>query len=357
MKGFLAVTIMSFRTWWRDRGAVFWGVFFPILLMGLLGLTFGGESTLDFKVSVVTSGPSPMTDGVVEAFKSVSVFDVVEEDEEVALGRLRAGERSLVVVIPEIDAQAEGAAITIYYDQGRSQVSEAGIAIARQILNEFNKRLTGRPDLITLQTAGLTAQRMGMFDFLLPGVIAMTLMQTGLMGVTWVIAGYRERLVLKRVLTTPFHPMAFLSGLVARFTIVNLMQAAIIFLVGTYAFGAKTAGSLLSLGVLAVVGSVAFLAIGFAISTLSKTAEAAGNLGSVVNFPMLFLSGTFWPREMLPDFVQPLVGAMPLTPLVDAMRGVGAMGVPLANYTGGVIYLLAWAAAGFAVAAWKFRWE
>lgn len=196
-----------------------------------------------------------------------------------------------------------------------------------------------------------------MFDFLLPGVIAMTVMQTGLMGVTWVVANYRERQVLKRVLATPFSPLAFLAGLVARFTVVNVLQAVVIFLVATFAFGAKTLGSLLHLGVLTILGSVTFLAIGFAVSTLSRTAEAANTLGSVLNFPMLFLSGTFWPKEMLPDAIRPVVGLLPLTPLVDALRGVGAMGDPIGAYTPGILYLFAWAAAGFLVAAWRFRWE
>ena len=156
----------------------------------------------------------------------------------------------------------------------------------------------------------------------------MTLMQTGLMGVTWVIAGYRERLVLKRILTTSFPPLAFLAGLVARFTIVNLIQVLVIFLVGTYVFGARTVGSVLSLASCASSAPSPFWRSAFAISTLAKTPEAAGNLGTVVNFPMLFMSGTFWPRETLPDDRPACRKVMPLTPLVDAMRGVGASETP-----------------------------
>ena len=349
--------MMSLRTWWRDKGALFWGILFPLLLMGLIGFVFGGTESLTFTVSVSLPEGDPLAAGALEALRQVEVFDVVVEEEAVGLERLREGSRSLVVVLPGLEDGQPGGAVKVYYDDVNAQVNQAGIAIVRQVVDELNRRITGRPDVIRLETAGISAEKLTIFDFMLPGILAMTLMQTGLMGVTWVIANYRERLVLKRVLATPFHPAAFIAGLVARFTVVNLMQGAIIFLVATYLYGARTQGSLLELAALAVVGSVTFLAIGFAVSSLSKTAESANNLGSLINFPMLFLSGTFWPRELLPEGIRPVVAALPLSPLVDAMRGVGASGDSITAYGGDIAYLLAWAAVAFAVAAWRFRWE
>ncbi len=356
-RGFLAVVSMSFRTWWRDKGSVFWGIVFPLLLMGLIGLVFGSSSNLTFSVSVAAVQEDPLTTGALEAFKSIEPFNVIEEPIETGLEKLEAGDRTLVVVLPSLQEAAAGGEVVVYFNEANSQVSQAGIAIVRQVVDEINKRLTGREDVVTLRSEGISATEFSMFDFLLPGIMAMTLMQTGLMGVTYVVANYRERLVLKRVLSTPFSPLVFLSGLVARFTVVNLLQVAIIFLVATFVFGARTAGSLWEIGILCLVGSVTFLAIGFAVSTVSKTAESANTLGSLINFPMLFLSGTFWPKDMLPEGIRPIVSALPLTPLVDAMRGVGAMGDSIVQYLPGILYLGAWAIAGFALAAWRFRWE
>lgn len=130
-----------------------------------------------------------------------------------------------------------------------------------------------------------------------------------------------------------------------------------IFIVATLLFGVRTEGSIAQLAALVVIGSVTFLAMGFAISTISKSAESAGALGSLIHFPMLFLSGTFWPRELLPERVGQIVWALPLTPLVDAMRGVGALGDSILVHLPGIVYLLAWAGASFALAAWRFKWE
>lgn len=116
-------------------------------------------------------------------------------------------------------------------------------------------------------------------------------------------------------------------------------------------------GSLATVAGLAVFGTLASVGIGFAISTTSKTPESANLRGSVIHFPMMFLSGTFWPRDFVPEFMQPVIGLLPLTPLIDAMRAVAARGEGLTPYLPGLAYLGAWGLVAFAIAAWRFRWE
>ncbi|MBE3583795.1 MAG: ABC transporter permease [Limnochordaceae bacterium] len=377
LRGFITVAGMSLRTFLRDRAALFWGIAFPLMLMGLIGSVFGNGGDLILTTSVVGNSDDPRVAEFVGALKKIPTLKVVEEDERAAREALKKGDRSLVVVLP---APADWAALTsplrpagavpgaapsapvsikVYYDEGRAQVSQAGIAIVQSVVQEFNRRLTQRPDVLRVEAAGIASasHKFRMFDFLLPGILAMTIMQSGLMGVTWVVSTYRERRVLKRVLATPFPPAAFLAGLVARFTLTNMIQATIIMLVGVLVFHARVTGSLAILASLAVLGSLTFLAIGFAISTLSKTPEAANNLGSAIAFPMMFLSGTFWPKEMIPAALQPVIKALPLTPLVDAMRGVATQAAPLSQYAGGLAYMVAWMVAAFALATWRFRWE
>lgn len=382
MKAVLVLAAYSFKMFLRDKGALFWGILFPLLLMGLIGLVFGSTDKVAFTVSVVDeSGGTPLAAGLREGIRAVPVFTVHEEGREAALQALKAGDRSLVVVFPPgapaappaaptgpaaappapgapaVGAPAAPYRLEAFFDEGKPQVSQAALSILDKVVSEVNLRAAGGTRIVDVTSRGTSTERLSLFDFLLPGIMAMTIMQSGLMGVTWVVANYREKLVLKRVLTTPVRPFTFFAALVARFTAVQFLQVAIIFLVATFAFHAKTVGSLAVLALLSVLGSIAFLGIGFAVSTVSKSAEAANNLGSLLNFPMMFLSGTFWPREMIPDALQPVVAALPLTPLVEAMRGVGARGEPLAGFLPGLAYLLAWGAAGFLVSARYFRHE
>jgi ABC-2 type transport system permease protein len=116
-------------------------------------------------------------------------------------------------------------------------------------------------------------------------------------------------------------------------------------------------GSLLTLAVLATIGTLVFVGMGLAISTISRSPESANLLGSVLNFPMMFLAGTFWPREFMPRFLQPIISALPLTPLVEAMRAVAARGEPVTPYLSALAYLGAWGVLSFLVAGWRFKWE
>ncbi|MBO8142427.1 MAG: ABC transporter permease [Firmicutes bacterium] len=364
-QGIVAVTDMALRTFWRDKHALFWGIAFPVMLMGLIGTVFSSTDDLALRVSVVSDGLHPLSEGIIAALENIPALQVVREEEEAALAALRRGDRSLVVVLPSgaVDpggqavATSDPATVRVFFDESRMQVAHAGIAMVSSVVDEFNRQLTGRPDVLAVESVGVSVHHLSMFDFLLPGILAMGLMQSGLMGVSAVVTGYRERRLLKRVLATPFPPAAFIAGIVARFTLTNLMQGLIILLIGVLVFKARVVGGYVELLVLAIFGSVVFLTIGFAISTVSKTPEAANTLGSAVAFPMMFLSGTFWPREFIPPGLQPLIEILPLTPLVDAMRGVATQGDSIAAHAGGLLYLLLWALAALFVAVRRFRWE
>ncbi|MGH2374703.1 MAG: ABC transporter permease, partial [bacterium] len=292
MRAFLAMISTSIKTFVRNRSALFFGVMFPIILMVLIGLAFGRIDNLVFRVSVVDEGSPQVAAPLLAGLRGVTVFTIFEEGRTEALRQLRDGKRSIVVVIPR-----QGTTLEAFYDSSREQTSRTALMILERFVAEANLRLSGAPAVLRLSPSAMAGQHATFFDFLMPGILAMTIAQTGLMGVSFMVAGMRERLVLKRVMATPVPPLAFLGGLVGRSSIIQLLQVAIIFVVGTFVFGAHTRGSLLDLGVLAVIGAVAFFAIGFAISSLAKSSESANLLGSLVNFPMMFLAGTFWPRD------------------------------------------------------------
>jgi ABC-2 type transport system permease protein len=346
---------MSFRIYLRDRGAVFWGLAFPLILMTLIGLAFGRSGSLAFSVAVVDQSGGLLGRGVLEGLRRVPVFRVEETGQaDAALARLRQGRLTLVIIVPPASSEP----IRAYFDQARVSESQTALVILERFVAEANLRLTNAPQVLRLVATGVAGQQqLRYFDFLLPGILAMTVMQTGLSGVTWVVATYRQRLILKRILATPAHPMAFLGGLVGRYTLTSLLQMAIIVLVAVFAFHARIVGSLVVLGALIVVGTLAFVGMGFAISTISATPEAANLLGSAISFPMMFLSGTFWPRDFMPAAIQPVIGLLPLTPLVEVMRAVSSRGEAATLHLAGLAYLAGWGVVSFLVAAKRFRWE
>lgn len=356
MKAFFTTITMGFRHYFRDRSSVFWGIAFPLILMALIGLAFGRSDTITFSIGFVDQGGGLLSQGLRRGLSEVPVFRVTDEtDQAQALDELRKGRRTLVVVVPP---QNSGAPVRVFFDQARVQDSRTALVILERFVAEANMRLAGAPQVVRIQATGLAGQRrLRFFDFLLPGILAMTVMQTGLLGVTYVVAEYRQRLILKRILATPVHPLVFLGGLVGRYTVTNLVQIAIIVTVALTVFNATIVGNPVMVGGLMIYGTLMFVGMGFAISTVSRTPESANLLGSAIHFPMMFLSGTFWPREFMPEFMQPVIGLLPLTPLVDAMRAVAARGDSLVPYLLGLGYLGVWGTVAFAVALWRFRWE
>lgn len=349
---------MSFRAYWRDRGALFWGIALPVLLMTLIGLAFGGAQSLRLDVSVVAPAPPPATPAVDEALvdglEAIDSVTVHRESEGRARAALQSGERNLVVLVPGVEPPLT---VRVLYDRTQPQVSQAGLAIIRGVITSLNRRFSGAQLPVNLSSRAVEAQNTDMFDFLLPGIIALTIMQTGLQGLTHSVTQLRDRLVLKRLLTTPANPLVFIGGLLGRFTFVNVVQAAIIFAIGSFGFGARTVGSLWQFGLLVVLGSVVFIAMGLAVSTVAATPESANALGSAISFPMMFLSGVFFPKEAMPAGLQPLIEYLPLTPLVDMLRAVATRGESLAAFGPSLIYFTLIGVAATWLAARRFRWE
>ncbi len=206
LRGFFAVVEMAFRLFFRDKHGLFWGIAFPLMLMGLIGTVFGGGTNLVLTTSVVADAGDPMAQGMAAALHQIEALRIVEEDEAAALDALRRGDRSLVVVLPTVaDVTTAGGPVPVrvYYDESNYEIAQTGVAIVRSVVDEANRMMTGRRDVLTVDASGISAHNLTMFDFLLPGVLAMVLMQNGLMGVTAVLTAYRERLLLKRVLATP----------------------------------------------------------------------------------------------------------------------------------------------------------
>ena len=356
MRGFATTVLMGIRMYLRDRGAVFWGIAFPLILMTLVGLAFGRSSTPTYSVAVVDRDAGLLGQGLVAGLRGVPVFDIVEaSDLDTALGQLRQGRLTLVVVLPLVGS---GDPVRAYFDQSRSADGQTALAILQRFVAEANLRLSGATPTVRVQATGVAGRvQLRFLDFLLPGILAMTVMQTGLSGVTYVVTTYRQRLILKRILATPAHPAVFLGGLVGRYTLTSLFQMAVLIAVAVLVFHAKIVGSLTTLAALIVVGTLTFVGMGFAISTLSSTPESANLLGSAISFPMMFLAGVFWPREFMPPAFQPVINLLPLTPLVDVIRAVSARGESLGPYLWGLAYLAMWGAVSFLVAARRFRWE
>ncbi len=203
---------------------------------------------------------------------------------------------------------------------------------------------------------GDAAAALDYFDFVLPGMLAMGLMNFTMVGIAGSVARFRETKVLRRLTAAPVSPSAFIAGQVLARVVVALGQVVLLLGLGV-ALGGTVIGNPLWLLLLATLGNLTFLALGFAIAGRSPSVDAANNLAGLATMPLMFLSGMFFPLAALPASVQRVAEVLPITPLVEGMREVALHGAGIGDVTTELLWLVAWVPISFVLARLAFRMD
>ncbi len=226
-----------------------------------------------------------------------------------------------------------------------------------QVLEGFNRAATNAVPPLALAMNSITSHTLRSIDFLMPGILAMSLMQLGLFATATPLVSLREEGVLRRLGATPLPRWQLISGqLLMRLTI-GMTQAALIVGISVAAFDVQIQGNVLALAGLTLLGALTFIGMGYLIAAIAKSVESASGISSAINFPMMFLSGIFFPLALLPAFLAPVVRAMPLTYLADAFRQVTIGGAQTFPMWLDITVLAAWGLVCTALAARFFKWE
>ncbi len=192
------------------------------------------------------------------------------------------------------------------------------------------------------------------FDFVLPGLLAMGLMQLLMVGMAGSIARYREMQILKRIQVTPVRPSAFIAGQVSSRLILAVVKLALMVALGV-ALGATVNGSWPLMVAIATAGNLVFLTLAFAVAGRVETVEGANNLAGLATIPLMFLSGMFFPIETMPDFLQTVVRYLPITPVIDALRAIALEGAGIGDLGTELAIIGGWIVAGSVLARLSFR--
>jgi ABC-2 type transport system permease protein len=244
----------------------------------------------------------------------------------------------------------------LYTDPSRSTATQTLNQIVEQVVGAVNQRLSGVPPALAVETRALQTQNISTAAYFVPSILAMALMQLGLFASIPLVA-QREKLILKRLSATPLSRLTLVTSNVLMRLVVAAVQTVLIVGVGAVLFGVTIIGNLLVVGGLIVLGALVFLAIGYLIATWAKTEESATGMTSVVQFPLMFLSGIFFPIAFMPEWLQPVAAFLPLTYLGDALRQTMVGGAAYVALPIGVAILVGWLVVSTAITARFFRWQ
>lgn len=361
MKAFFQLYLANVKEFTRDRMAMFWTLAFPLFFIVLFGIIFSGGGNTTFNVGVAVEDKGPLGAAMGKAFDSVGAFVVTDGTRDELLDKLKKGDLRAVVIVPDgVSAAATSgkpSQIEVDYDPSNVTTSQIVLTIVEKVVGGFDQQVTQRPSLFTVQSQTVTSQSLRAIDFLLPGILAMSLMQLGLFATAPALVQLREQQVLRRIGATPLPRTTLLAAQVVYRLTIGITQTLIIILVGMLMFSVHMVGSWPELLLVVLMGAFMFVAMGYFISGLAKTQESVIGISQVINFPMMFLSGLFFSVDVMPAWIRPVVSAMPLTYLADALRQI-MVGAPPAYSIGldlGV--LAAWMLVCSVLAVRLFRWE
>lgn len=366
-KSYLAyktLTVASIKMYFRNRSAVFFTLFIPVMFILIFG-AFNSTKQSSFKLDVVNLSSSQLGKTFAQNLEgNKDVFNATENNLDAAKDRLDKGKTDLILVVPQNfgelnpnTGQLQSAAVQTYYNKGQPQMGQTANLVIGQIIGGFNTQITKTPVIFTVQTEGLSTHNLGYLDYLVPGIVALSIMQLGIFSIAFAFVSFKTTGALRRLFVTPTHPVTFIFGQSVARLLIGILQVTLLIGLSVVIFKVHIVGSMLNIFILAFLGVLVFLAFGFTVAGWAKDENQAAPIANLISFPMLFLSGTFIPRETLPHWLQVVTGFFPLTYLADAMRSVSTQGSTLWQVRGDILGLIVWGIVMFIVAVKVFKWE
>jgi len=342
------LTIAAIKMLVRNRQALFFTLIMPLFIMLIFGyIGFDKPQLID--VGLATSTPSAQTQAFIGQITQFPNFNIHQGSLESEQEQLNEGNRAVVL-------EAQGNTIIAYTNASKPE-AQAVVSILNQFITSATLQQAHIAPLITVQTQEVNAHNLRYIEFLLPGLIALSIMQMSVFSVAFVFTQYKEKGVLKRLLATPMLPIQFVAANAITRLIVSVVQAMIFIVAGLVLFKVHVVGSYPLLLLCVVLGALMFLGLGFSISGVAKTTDSVPVFANLVVFPMMFLGGTFFAISSMPSWLQLIAKFLPLTYFSTAVREVMTKGSGLSVIWPDLLGMLVWCVILIGLATYTFRFQ
>jgi ABC-2 type transport system permease protein len=329
----------------REPEVVFWVFVFPLLLATGLGIAFRNKPGDASSVAIIAGTGAPEAAELLRRSPQHDLFKVDVQEGDAARRGFRLGKYDLVI-------QPSGAGGVQYrYDPARPES-----VLARAQVNDALQTAAGRKDLIATTEATSSEPGSRYIDFLIPGLLGMNLMNSGMWGIGFALVDMRQRKLLKRFVGTPMRRGDFLLALLSSRLVLMIIEIGLLLTLGVLVFHMKVLGSIFSIVLLGSLGAMCFGGVGLLTASRAQKIESVSGLMNLVMMPMWIFSGVFFSYERFPVVIQPLIKAMPLTALNDALRASILEGTPLFHQWPRLLVMAVWGGISFALALKWFRW-
>jgi ABC-2 type transport system permease protein len=329
----------------REPEVVFWVFVFPLLLAVGLGVAFRNKPGEASSVAIVQGVEAQQAQSLLTRSPQHASFKISIQDEQTSRKGFRLGKYDLVI---ESD---ENGGLQYLYDPARPES-----VLAREEVDDALQSAAGRKNVIATSVVTSSDPGSRYIDFLIPGLLGMNLMNSGMWGIGFALVDMRQRKLLKRFVGTPMRRGDFLLALMSSRLVLMIIEIGLLLTLGVLVFHMKVLGSLFAILLVGAIGAIAFGGIGLLTASRAQKIESVSGLMNLVMMPMWIFSGVFFSYERFPPVIQPLIKLLPLTALNDALRASILEGTPLIHQWSRLIILIVWGSISFALALRWFRW-
>jgi ABC-2 type transport system permease protein len=367
---FTVATFVRINTkrFFRDRTALFFTIIFPLIFLFVFGSINGGSGDVSFNVAIINHSTSDFAKQFVSTAESSKVLkvnkDVTNLDE--AKQKMNRSELDATLVLPENFGQVAEIAPGQHYPSGQLQViytqnnTQSGIALTAILEGQFkqiNQKLAPSVTPFTVQGEQLNENSLTAFDYTFAGLLGFAIIGMGIFGPINVFPELKKMGILRRLSTTPLKVWQYFVSTMIGQAIIGLLSIAIMFIVAITVFHLVVVGNWIELIIFLILSIVMILGIGLALGGWAKNERQVAPLANIVVFPMMFLSGTFFPRYLMPEWLQNISAFLPLTPVIDGIRLITTEGLHLVEILPQVGLIVGWMVVIYIIAFRVFRWE
>ena len=341
----------------RDRQAIFFSVFFPLVFMFVISFASSNEAE-PIELGIVNNANYALATDFIASLESTRLFNITHGEASPLREELSAGDKSVVLILPE-GFQDNRAPVDLTVLIDAAQVRQVGVVlpILEQALVSVERSLRNTEPLFSLNIEDVQSRTQRYLDFVVPGLLAFSIMNIAVAGSGFNIVEYRRKGILKRLFVTPIEPRDFIGGLVIARLLICLVQITGLLLAAIFLFNVIFVGNLASIYIFILFGTVIFLSIGFSLGSIAKSQQAIIAIGNLVTFPQMILSGIFFPIESLPELIQPVANLLPLSFISSGLREIAINGATLAELIPDIIGMMLWAVLTLFLAIRLFVWK
>ncbi|HVV66969.1 MAG TPA: ABC transporter permease [Candidatus Saccharimonadales bacterium] len=355
--------IINMRRLFRDRTALFFTFLFPLIFLFVFGGIFGKNSGTSFDVAIINKSNSQFAQQFVKQINSEKVFKVNHNITTInqANEQMSRGQLDATIELPANFGKAQngipsGQAV-VHYTQNNSQAAQTLTSVLQAQFQGINSKLVKVTTPFSVKSEETNTRSLSQFDYTFTGLLGFAILGAGIFGPINVFPELKKMGILRRLHTTPLRVWQYFMATMLGNAVVGLMSLAAMFIVAILVFNLKVVGNYFELALFLAFGIVMILGIGLALGGWAKNERQVAPLANIIVFPMMFLTGVFFPRFLMPTWLQHITTFMPLTPVIDGARLIATEGQSLFNLGSQLAIMAAWTIIIYAIAFRVFRWE